>query len=415
MREKIIVYALGERWKKNWEKIHAQYDILACSDTKTEASIYAFEFEFISPKNIKGYVFDKIILCTNFVGVREDLVIKYKLPAEKIFYYDELFGKLRAKALIQCKNNNSILTIIIPTYNREKRLKRTLDILESQTDKNYKIIILDNCSDYNINKVLNDRSEEFVKKVSIVCNKNNIGMCGNLSNLFLQEQQGWIWTLSDDDIPSINSVEIIRSEIDDKNDTGVISFSIREMSDYMDGKYNLEFQNLSELFGFYRNIFKQNKDGHLWQGDFIYISNKVYNMRYVNKYVEKIFTYSYTGVPQLVPVLFILKNQEAKVRISDLKIVAYESPEGDHWNILDTALGTSTITDFFWNLSKKERITLYRMIMFDYKTVIKSAGFSNNKTDLNKLIKLYIVIYRYFLPVSDKFKFWWHVLKRISK
>ena len=63
------------------------------------------------------------------------------------------------------------------------------------------MIILDNASDYDINEILNNITEEFRDRITLKRNISNIGQCGNLSLSLLQADDGWVWTLADDDIP----------------------------------------------------------------------------------------------------------------------------------------------------------------------------------------------------------------------
>ena len=41
------------------------------------------------------------------------------------------------------------IKIVIPTYNRREKLKRILEVLCEQTDKNFIVTILDNNSEYD--------------------------------------------------------------------------------------------------------------------------------------------------------------------------------------------------------------------------------------------------------------------------
>ncbi|MBU4370171.1 glycosyltransferase [Patescibacteria group bacterium] len=43
-------------------------------------------------------------------------------------------------------NNQQLVSVGIPTYNRPESLRRTLECITSQTYKNLEIIISDNCS-----------------------------------------------------------------------------------------------------------------------------------------------------------------------------------------------------------------------------------------------------------------------------
>lgn len=402
-REKVVIYALGDYWKKNSDKISGLFDVVACSDRDEKAIAYAMGRQFISPNQICGVLYDKIILGCRRRGVREVIAIQYNLPVDKIFYYDEIFEKGTVQRHKNVKDHTEHLTVVIPTYNREQRLKRTLDILEIQSDDDFDIIILDNCSEYNVEQVLNKREIGFRNRVEIVHNKANIGMAVNLANAFIQKRDEWVWMLSDDDIPSVYAVEYIYEEIERCINIGAIHFSICEWDIYIkDGAK--DFKSLHELIEFYRCIIEEKPKEFNYSGDFIYFSNKVYNMKYVKPYYEKVFFYAYSGVPQLVPILFMLNEKTAEVRISNKKIVTYDTAEGDHWDWIKTMSGMRIITDFPLDLDNDDRKLLYRIIMGDnIDTLIDSVNENRMEFDVGQIEKIYEEVYQYSLDVEARY------------
>lgn len=401
-KEKVVIYALGDYWKKNSDTINDLYDVVACSDRDEKAAIYAMGKCFIDPNQISNTPYDKIILGGGKRGLREIIAIQYHLLVDKIFYYDEIFEKGIDQRYRNVKEHAEHLTVVIPTYNREQRLRRTLDILEIQSDGDFDIIILDNCSEYKVDHVLDKRDVGFKNRVEIVQNKANIGMAINLANAFIQKRDGWVWMLSDDDVPSAYAVENIYDEIERCNNIGAIHFSIGEFDKYL--KYGAkDFKSLHELMDFYRCIRADKIKGFDYSGDFIYFSNKVYNMKYVKAYYEKIFFYAYSGVPQLVPILFMLNEKTAEVRISNKKIVAYDATEGDHWDWIKTMLGMRIITDFPLDLDNDDRKMLYRIIMgnnIDY--MVDSVNEDSMEFDVGQIKKIYEEVYQYSLDDEER-------------
>ncbi len=292
------------------------------------------------------------------------------------------------------------LTVIIPTYNRKKRLERTLKLLEMQTNQSFYVIIIDNCSNYCIEDVITERGALFRERVKVVHNKYNIGMNGNLANAFLQEGDGWIWTLSDDDIPSIYAIEEIYGEIERCPDIDVIHFTIRDYSNYMVNETK-ECYNLKELVQFYDKVITTKKARRKSQGDFIYFSNKVYKMSNIQKYIDKVVLYSYTGVPQLIPILLMLDEGKGKLCISNRKIITYDDTGNDHWNWIDTMLGMRTIADLPLNLNKKQKRTLYSLIIPDYRYFLRAINKDNAARGVEKMKILYKEIYKEFLKVYE--------------
>lgn len=398
-KNKVIIYGLGYYWKERFDEINELYDILGCSDQDEKASVYAREYPFVSPDKILEFSYDKIILGCKKRGVREILVLKYNIPLDKILYWDEIFKENREKYFI---NYTEPLTIIIPTYNRKSRLKRTLDLLEIQSNHYFDVIILDNNSDYNIEELFTDRRDDFINKIKVVHNKTNIGMVANLANAFIQQMEGWIWMLADDDLPSIYAVEIIHREISRAGQTGAINFLIYDISGKASDQ-GRDFKSLHELLDFYRQIISDGCNERECSGDFIYFSNKVYNTFYIKQYYQQIFTYAYSGIPQLIPILFMLNEGTASLHISNEKIVAYEEADGDHWNWIKTILGMRIITDLPLNIDEKDRNLLYRLILYNYlEFLIEDVHAETADFDIRQIEKIYDEVYKYSFSEAEK-------------
>lgn len=397
-KKKVIIYGLGYYWRERFNEISTLYDIIACSDQDKNAAAYAKEYMFVLPDQISKFFYDKIILGCKRRGVRESLILKYNLSYDKIFYWEEISEKSRKKEFVSYTKQ---LTIIIPTYNRKCRLKRTLDLLELQSNRDFEIIILDNNSDYNIEELFINRGDDFKNRIRVVHNKVNIGMAANLANAFIQQLEGWIWMLSDDDLPSIYAVEDIYEEIECAHHIGAINFLIYDIEKKLTDKRT--FKSLQELLGFYRQIILNGCNEGECSGDFIYFSNKVYNTFYIKQYYQQIFTYAYSGVPQLIPILFMLNERTANVRISSKKIVTYEEAGGDHWNWIKTVLGMRIITDFPLNLNEKDRNMLYRLVLYNYLDfLIEEVHRESADYDIRQIEKIYDEVYKYSFSEAEK-------------
>lgn len=97
--------------------------------------------------------------------------------------------------------NNKILTIAIPTYNRGFFLEQSLECITSQIkglEDEIELLVSDNCS--------SDNTQQVVKKfidagAPIVYNRNNVnlGMDGNFVYCFKNAKAKYVWILGDDD------------------------------------------------------------------------------------------------------------------------------------------------------------------------------------------------------------------------
>lgn len=412
-KENVIVYGLGKCWEQYADRLMQDYNILYCSDKNEKMFQKGKGIPYISPEQIKDLVFDKLIVCNYLLGItKEELMYQYGIDFQKIVYCLEVYENILIYPEKAPATNCDKLTIVIPTYNRKERLCRTLDLLQLQTNQNYKIIILDNNSDYDVVETIENRSEEFRKKVKLIRNISNIGMPGNLTLSFTQEAEGWIWTLADDDIPSVYAVEIIHQEIEHANNVGIISFSIDLFGKYIQGSH-IDFDNLSDMLSFYQRIMTR-ENINMLKGDFIFFSNKIYNTRKIKEYLKIVFPYLCTAIPQNLLILSMLDKKDGKFRISDKKIVGYNSPDGDHWNWLDTGLGMATLSDFPLDISEKERSVLYRLCMLDYEKLIQAAKEDGSRKAINKLKKMYDRLYQYCLSENEK-QVYLNTLKNIEK
>ena len=103
-------------------------------------------------------------------------------------------------------------SVVIPTYNQCKLLKKAIYSVEIQTYKNYEIIVVDNST--------NNETYDFVKtKKNIIYKKiENNGIIAKSRNLGIENSKGqWICFLDTDDVWFKEKLEKTFKEIDKKN------------------------------------------------------------------------------------------------------------------------------------------------------------------------------------------------------
>ena len=88
------------------------------------------------------------------------------------------------------------VTIAIPTYNRASLLKEAIQSVLNQTYKDFELLICDNASTDNTNKVVSTFSDPRIKYHK---NKNNIGMMNNWNKCVELSQGKYLMILGDDD------------------------------------------------------------------------------------------------------------------------------------------------------------------------------------------------------------------------
>lgn len=110
------------------------------------------------------------------------------------------------------------VTVVIPTYNRRKELRRALDCLVSQTDPNFDVLVCDDGSIEDIQGLV----DEFCGKLNIACQRiENSGGPARPRNVGLAQARGeWVSFLDSDDwwLPSrmatvkhhlVNGVDVV--------------------------------------------------------------------------------------------------------------------------------------------------------------------------------------------------------------
>lgn len=103
-----------------------------------------------------------------------------------------------------------LLTLAIPTYNRQRYLVRLLDSLASQLkdEPRVELLISDNASPDNTQAAL----EEYRKQGLVfrsIRNEHNIGPDGNIGQCFAQASGKYVWIIGDDDVVIPGGLEVI--------------------------------------------------------------------------------------------------------------------------------------------------------------------------------------------------------------
>ena len=290
------------------------------------------------------------------------------------------------------------LTIMIPTYNRKIELLRLMYSLANQSNQNFNVVILDNCSDkYNIYDVISEYALVFNERLSVYRNRNNIGGTANICKVFSKVNTKWAWLLGDDDIPEYNAVELIYQNLDDE--LVALHFSLYNLKNFVTNDY-IDIGNLKQFVDLYYSMnFGKHKIANA-QGDLICMSEIVYNMDLCFEYYEKQNTYMYTKVSQVLPFIFALDNKNGKYRLINRRIITVdEANQG--WHIAPIMLGMSTFSHIkFYSLSSKDRQKLNLIMVFKYTNFMKY--WLMGQVEKNDVKLIYNNIYRTSLPLKDR-------------
>ena len=164
---------------------------------------------------------------------------------------------------------NRIVSIIVPTFNSKKYIKRTIDSLFKQTYQKIELIFVDDCSTDGTFNYLKKIQKKFKKKnIKIFKTKKNSGTVAAPRNLGLKKAKGeLICFLDSDDYWEKNKLELQLKDYSNKKTV----YSTK--AKYFDSNKN----ESGFLINFLRNVLqkfiinKVNKEGYQW----FYIYNPI--------------------------------------------------------------------------------------------------------------------------------------------
>ncbi|OUN68411.1 hypothetical protein B5G11_12660 [Drancourtella sp. An57] len=255
--------------------------------------------------------------------------------------------------MVDSMGDDEMLTVLIPTYNRKQRLIRTLDALNKQSDQDFGIFISDNASNYSVlDEVLNRYDQTFVQRITLHVQKSNVGADMNIASVLAKCDTQWGWLLGDDDYIEEYAVETIKKQINKNSQCSAIWFSISKKT-----MEDIIMETLDDLI----DILRMNN----FNGDWIFMSNKVYNIPETVKYFESMFFRLYTRIPHCIPILEMLKNKEKVCVVNSLQIVKHDPMEHDiTWHINSTVTGLRTIMDYNSGLPYSKHKELVKYTVF---------------------------------------------------
>ena len=244
-------------------------------------------------------------------------------------------------------NTNKFLTIVIPTYNRERQLLRLLRSIERQNaiDKYY-IVILNNHSDYDLEASIRDTfSGDFLDNIEIYNRPYNSGGDYNIASAFLFAKTDYLWIIGDDDEVLDGCIDIIVDDMEKYPNVPYFKYHIEGHSTYNEDLLIGNMPQFKKLF----------KSGCFSAGDIIFLSNNVYNLKKAGQYISTSLYYSYCSVPHSIPMLRCLSDESPFVW-SHREIIKYHFPDGDHWNYVKIVTSLSTVLDI--NVSENYKATI---------------------------------------------------------
>lgn len=121
--------------------------------------------------------------------------------------------------------DRSLISIVLPTYNGARFLKRAIESVIAQTEKNWELIIVNDCSTDNTLEIADEYAEKD-KRIKVISNKTNKKLPASLNTGFEEAKGTYLTWTSDDNYYLPEALKVMKEKLD--NDTA-ISFVYADM------------------------------------------------------------------------------------------------------------------------------------------------------------------------------------------
>ena len=295
------------------------------------------------------------------------------------------------------------LTIAIPTYNRKERLIREIKSLIDQPQfPNVSFLILDNHSNYDVKQVLLDEfGGNRLKNMQFISHPYNLGLSLNIALPFYYCKTKWLWIVSDDDECLSDALNIVTDDMRQYPDMMAIKYSIANMGQF----HNEIVSNFDELIRLCNRT-------QSFAGEFMFISNGIYNLEKLQDILGDVINYSYNIVAGVNPILFGIDKNLGSCLFSEKRIVNYLTPaSGTGWDPRNVMTRCANLLDYPFNCDTKTMIKLNSLISGSGFRIFMSAceRFNNRKKAklfYNKTFNLLYGHYAYFAKCFCKLIFY---------
>lgn len=111
---------------------------------------------------------------------------------------------------------NTLVSVVITTYNRPRLLERAIYSVLDQSYRNIELIISDDCSSYDVQELIDSCKEKSPFPIVYRCNERNSGACFSRNEAFKIAKGRYICGLDDDDEFTKNRVQLLVDNMNDR-------------------------------------------------------------------------------------------------------------------------------------------------------------------------------------------------------
>lgn len=301
-----------------------------------------------------------------------------------------------------------LVTIFIPTYNREKSLLRTLQMLSLQILPEFEIVVLDNASLVHAESYCIEQDSHLAQLVDIgqlrfIRHSHNIGMSANFMRAYELCNTDWLWLLSDDDDVKPDCISRILQNILDVGNTlevALIKFNSIGCERPSDKRYVTSIEELIDILALSNVHFNS----------YIFITNALYKTAAFKPYLQTGYLNLHTYVPHLMMVLDVMYFAKGKsvIYLSDDYVAQYVAPEVGYSYGMVAGLGVGAFKNFVYDLTAYyyNRLENVFAAHHDFKVSIDlyyQSKFRSNMFVARKLARNYYILIRESRSVLHRF------------
>lgn len=243
---------------------------------------------------------------------------------------------------------STLLTIAIPTFDRNEVLAQTVATLLPQMRPGVKLVIRDNASPRPVSQTLaamvSGRAD-----VEVISNPWNVGGNANMLRCLEHCDSEWLWVLGDDDLPDADAVTRILSDVAAAPEA-LTAFNYR--SELYDRREALELCGAEDFLDRMDSL-----------SNVLFLSASVVRAPRLQPHLRLAYAYAYSNMPHVVALLLAL-GEQGRVRLSTAHIASWvEAPAGSAWSVINAALAFPTVLDL--PLPHRQRLLLARQVEAD--------------------------------------------------
>lgn len=241
-----------------------------------------------------------------------------------------------------------LLTIAIPTFDRNDLLARTVAALLPQMQPGVRLVVRDNASPRPVRDTLAPLIAGRTD-VSIVSNPVNIGGNANMLRCLESCETEWIWVLGDDDLPAVDAVPRILA---DMGTSPAQRVAISYRCELFERRQSLELTGADD--------FVERMDS---LSSVLFLSTTVLRARSLRPHLRLAYAYAYSNMPQTIALMQAL-GETGQVRLATEQIVSW-GDAGAHasWSVVNASLAFPTLLDL--PISQRRRRALARKVEAD--------------------------------------------------